>query len=438
MANHAIVDAGDSLVVYLTESRKIFRVPSVAQAELDALCNDPAGASCTGSALRPIASALLNPTAAPDGYVTPPNALRKLSLNVTNSCNMACRYCYTNEGEYGSPLGLMRPEVASRSVEMFLGRFERLGAVQFFGGEPLMNVAVIEQVCADLTARHEAGALAEMPMLGLVTNGTIVNSRVERLLATYDIHVTVSFDGPPSVNDLVRPLKSDARPASRQILDNAKRLADAAGRPVGIETTWSKAQQDAGLEVPEVVAYLREAFETRDVHVAPVTLPDDHPLRPCGLDEFPRSVPAFTDQVLAGDPSTFGKYRGALSAFTSGASFDIFCDAGIGTLSVSSSGRVYPCFMFVDQEEFDMGTVMDDDLFESPRFREVTARFAAASKRDSEQCGGCAFRSVCAGCLGANFIETGDPFTVSPMTCQMNYDFHKAMLVAAHRVGSHG
>ena len=437
MSNHAIVDAGNSLVVYLTQPRKIFRVPTHLRDELETLCGDAAGGFATDShELAPIAAALRD-CAGPRWVPASRTTLRKVSLNVTNACNMACRYCYANEGEYGSPQGMMTQEVARRSVERLFGHFEAIGAVQFFGGEPLMNVAAIETVCAALRERQASGELAELPTLGLVTNGTIVNERVERVLAENGIHVTVSFDGPPAVNDEVRPLKGH-RVVSDAILANARRLAAASGRPVGVEATWSRAQQDAGLSLDDVVGYLRAAFDTRDVHVAPVCLPEGHPYRPHGLADFPRSVPAFTDQVLGGDHATFSKYRSSLGAYVRGLASDIFCDAGLGVLSVSSTGRVYPCFMFIDDDEFDMGSVFDPDLFTGARYRAIYGRFAAASKRQSEQCGPCAFRTVCSGCLGANRIETGDPFRVSDETCSMNHAFHEAMLLAADRVGSRG
>ncbi len=435
MSSHAIVDAGSSVVVYLTESRKIFRVAPALRDELTALCEDTSLAFETeNSSLAPIAAALRDCRGA--SFSAPSqNALRKISLNITNACNMACRYCYANEGEYNSPTGKMTVKVALQAVDSIFSRYDGVGAVQFFGGEPLMNVEVIEAVCNELARRVASGDLATAPVFGLVTNGTIVNERIERVLREHRIHVTVSFDGPPVLNDLMRPLKS-GRHASERIIENARRLAEASGQPVGIETTWSKAQQDAGLGVAEVVGYLRDAFHTRDVHVAPVILPEEHPYRPQGLAEFAASVPAFTDQVLAGDMSTFAKFRHDLGAYVRGLASDIFCDAGLTNLSISSSGRVYPCFMFIDVDDFDMGSVFDPELFQSERFKVVRARFAAASKQNSEQCGSCAFRTLCSGCLGANYFETGDPFLVSRQTCDMNRDFHEAMLVAAHRVAS--
>nr|NLI50906.1 radical SAM protein [Propionibacterium sp.] len=437
MSNHAIVDAGNRLVVYLTQSRKIFRVPTHLRSELEALCDEAAdGVAATHPSLAPIAAALRD-CAGPHWRPASRTTLRKLSLNVTNACNMACRYCYANEGEYGSPQGMMTREVARQSVDALFDHFETIGAVQFFGGEPLLNVPAIEAVCEALRERHATGRLAELPLLGLVTNGTIVNERVERVLEENRIHVTVSFDGPPDVNDRVRPLKG-GRVVGDAILENARRLAAASGQPVGVEATWSRAQQDAGLSLSEMVGYLRRAFDTQDVHVAPVCLPDSHPLQPRGLADFPRSVPAFTEQVLNGDYATFSKYRLGLGAYVRGLASDIFCDAGLGVLSVGSTGRVYPCFMFIDDDEFDMGSVFDPDLFTGARFRAVYDRFATASKRSSEQCGPCAFRTVCSGCLGANRIETGDPFRVSEETCRMNHAFHEAMLVAADRVSTRG
>ncbi|MDR1643962.1 MAG: 4Fe-4S cluster-binding domain-containing protein, partial [Clostridiales bacterium] len=66
-----------------------------------------------------------------------------LTLNVSNMCNMACRYCYAEGGTYHSPKRLMSKETARLAVDFFMRQRGKITDIKFFGGEPLLNVPVI-------------------------------------------------------------------------------------------------------------------------------------------------------------------------------------------------------------------------------------------------------------------------------------------------------
>ena len=67
-----------------------------------------------------------------------------LSLNVIQSCNLSCSYCFANQGDYGKP-SKMSLSVAIRALSYFLNITEQLH-VNFFGGEPLLNFSLIKKV----------------------------------------------------------------------------------------------------------------------------------------------------------------------------------------------------------------------------------------------------------------------------------------------------
>ena len=103
MSNYLLVEGESYLALYLTKQRKIFKVPRHLREEIESLCAYNSEERQSGStAVKPVLEALEEnerPLARParQGF------LRRVSLNVTNACNMACSYCYANEGEYGSP-----------------------------------------------------------------------------------------------------------------------------------------------------------------------------------------------------------------------------------------------------------------------------------------------------------------------------------------------
>lgn len=70
-----------------------------------------------------------------------------IALNVAQSCNMKCVYCFGNGGEYGEE-GFMEEETALRTVDWLIdnSKDSKQISITFFGGEPLMNFPLIQRV----------------------------------------------------------------------------------------------------------------------------------------------------------------------------------------------------------------------------------------------------------------------------------------------------
>ncbi len=67
-------------------------------------------------------------------------SLLRLTLNVSNACNMACKYCYASGGTYNTTEMLMNQNTALNTINFFNKNFSSIEHVNFFGGEPtLMN-----------------------------------------------------------------------------------------------------------------------------------------------------------------------------------------------------------------------------------------------------------------------------------------------------------
>jgi len=146
-----------------------------------------------------------------------------LALTVTEDCNLRCRYCL-----HGSTNPWIRPhrprcmprQTALRAVATFLDHADRtaLPIVSFYGGEPLLNLPVIEAVC-DLVARHPRGRDVR---LVVDTNGTRLVGAAE-LIRRHGLFLQVSLDGPASVHDRYR-VSRGKRPTHRRVEDNLTRL----------------------------------------------------------------------------------------------------------------------------------------------------------------------------------------------------------------------
>ena len=67
--------------------------------------------------------------------------VKALCLHIAHDCNLACQYCFAEEGEYHGRRALMSFEVGKKALDFLIANSgnRRNLEVDFFGGEPLMN-----------------------------------------------------------------------------------------------------------------------------------------------------------------------------------------------------------------------------------------------------------------------------------------------------------
>ena len=82
------------------------------------------------------------PTFAQSGIV------KSLCLMIAQDCNLRCKYCFGDGGSYGSNRALMSEEIGRRAVDFIIEKsFKRRHCeIDFFGGEPLINLKTVKAV----------------------------------------------------------------------------------------------------------------------------------------------------------------------------------------------------------------------------------------------------------------------------------------------------
>ena len=76
--------------------------------------------------------------------------VKALCLHIAHDCNLACQYCFAEEGEYHGRRALMSYEVGKKALDFLVANSgsRRNLEVDFFGGEPLMNWKVVKELVA--------------------------------------------------------------------------------------------------------------------------------------------------------------------------------------------------------------------------------------------------------------------------------------------------
>lgn len=361
-----------------------------------------------------------------ENYLTPksPNNtdkknLHKLVLNISNICNLDCKYCYANGGSYSTDEALMPTDVAKRAIDMFYEKYGVIDVIQLFGGQPLTNMPLISYICEYVSNKFSNNKIKELPALGVVTNATLIDHDFIDLVKQYKIKVTVSFDGLPDINDAVRVFK-DGRGTSDIVLDKIAMLKKETGEPKLIEVTYNKYHVDNNVSISDIIRFMSSKISGTQFHIAPVSpcenTADKYAL--CNLDAFVDSV----DEAFKNLPDKIYMYsliNAYIKRLKEKELINCICGAGIDHFSVAINGDIYPCFVFTGKNEFKLGNIFDESILDSKEFSQRTEAYRLFNRNKSHQCKNCSAKNICSGCMGENYFCTGDIFTTHENKCDM-------------------
>ncbi len=141
-------------------------------------------------------------------YKARPTVVKALCLHIAHDCNLACKYCFAEEGEYHGRRALMSYEVGKKALDFLIansGSRHNL-EVDFFGGEPLMNWQVVKDLVA--YGRSQEEPHNKKFRFTLTTNGVLLNDEVMEFCNREMANVVLSIDGRPEVHDYMRPFRN--------------------------------------------------------------------------------------------------------------------------------------------------------------------------------------------------------------------------------------
>ncbi len=327
-----------------------------------------------------------------------PTVVKALCLHIAHDCNLACRYCFAEEGEYHGRRALMSFEVGKAALDFLIANSgsRRNLEVDFFGGEPLLNFDVVKRLVA--YGREQEKLHDKKFRFTLTTNGVLLDDEVMEFANQEMANVVLSIDGRKEVHDKMRPFRKGAG-SYELIVPKFQKLAESRNQDrYYVRGTFTH----HNLDFSKDVLHLAD-LGFRQISVEPVVAQpeDDYALQeadvPKLLEEYDTLAAEMLKRHREGKDFNFFHFMIDLEGGPCVAKRLSGCGSGTEYLAVTPWGDFYPCHQFVGDEAFLMGNVTD-----GLQNKQLQNQFKRCNVYAKEKCRECFARFYCSGGCAAN------------------------------------
>jgi len=356
-----------------------------------------------------------------------PESINAIDIFISDTCNLACKYCFVYKDSSHYRSDLMKLEVGEKAIDFLLkksGKKKNL-FVCFFGGEPLINFRVLKRIV--IYALKEGVRNNKYFNFSITTNGTLFSDEIVEFIAEYKIQVLISIDGDKFSQNLNRPL-SDGGESYSGIVNNLKKL-DRRNISYSARATVSSLTKNRifnNYEHLNSLGFKRIRFENAFAPEGEMfinrrndieEIKDQYSLISKRVNHFIRSKKYYNLETL---PLPMERIATKSPGFYS-------CTAGKGFVAVDVNGDIYLCHRFVRNGEFYMGNVVNN-TFDIKWPKIIINEMSVENRR---KCGKCWARYICGGgCYAINYEFNSDIFLAPKIYCSlMKYTIKQALTI---------
>jgi len=333
-----------------------------------------------------------------DSFKDRPTVVKALCLHIAHDCNLACRYCFAEEGEYHGRRAMMSYEVGKQALDFLIansGNRKNL-EVDFFGGEPLMNWKVVKDLVA--YGRSQEKIHNKHFRFTLTTNGVLLNDEIMEFANKEMDNVVLSIDGRREVHDFMRPFRKGAG-SYDLVVPKFQKFADSRGqKKYYARGTFTRHNLDFSKDVLHLADL---GFEQISVEPVVADEKEEYALQwedvPKICEEYDKLAKEIIKREKEGRGFNFFHFMIDLTGGPCVYKRLSGCGSGTEYLAVTPWGDLYPCHQFVGEEKFLMGNVWDG--VQKPEIRDA---FKECNVYAKEKCRECFARFYCSGGCAAN------------------------------------
>ena len=342
--------------------------------------------------------------------------VKALCLHIAHDCNLACKYCFAEEGEYHGRRALMSFEVGKKALDFLIANSgnRRNLEVDFFGGEPLMNWQVVKDLVA--YGREQEKIHDKNFRFTITTNGVLLNDEIQEFVNKEMDNVVLSLDGRQEVNDHMRPFRN-GKGSYDLIVPKFQKLAESRNQQkYYVRGTFTRENLDFS---KDVLHFADLGFE--QISIEPV-VGEDTDFYSIQKEHLPQIFEEY--DILAKELIKREKEGRGVNFFHFMIDLDggpciskrlSGCGSGTEYLAVTPWGDLYPCHQFVGDEDFLMGNV--DDGITRP---EIAEEFRGCSVYSKDKCKNCFAKFYCSGgCMANAYKFHGSIHNTYDVGCEM-------------------
>ena len=364
---------------------------------------------------------------------------RTITFQVTDDCCLNCSYCYqTHKGH-----SMMSIETARKIIDLLFQLYNEndenavinhhtYGLVfDFIGGEPLMNVAVIDATldyfinkCVSENHPWITNFRASMSSNGLL----YFKPEVQEFLNKYQnfISLNITIDGPKEVHDICR------------VDFNGNGSFD---RAIAAWDDWIK--RTNGIEshtkitiAPENLPYMDRIFDffikrgCKNIHANPIF---EHEWTIEEAKIYYKILIKLADRLLDVDNTIVSSlFMENMNQPLPTTDTNNYCGGTSAMLAFDPQGNAYPCLRYMasslgpDISPIIIGNV--DGIYNTPEYKAIYNDMKAVTRQSqsTQECLDCPVAAGCAWCSAANYALTGSYNKRSTNICWM----HRATALA--------
>lgn len=342
--------------------------------------------------------------------------VKALCLHIAHDCNLACKYCFAEEGEYHGRRALMSYEVGKKALDFLIASSgnRRNLEVDFFGGEPLMNWQVVKDLVA--YGRQQEKLHDKHFRFTVTTNGVLLNDEIQEFINQEMDNVVLSLDGRREVNDAMRPFRN-GKGSYDLIVPKFQKLADSRNQErYYVRGTFTRNNLDFS---NDVLHFADLGFKQMSIEPVVGDESDPYAIReediPKICEEYDRLAKLMIEREREGKGFNFFHFMIDLEGGPCVSKRLSGCGSGTEYLAVTPWGDLYPCHQFVGREEFLMGNV--DEGITHP---EIADEFRGCSVYSKEKCRSCFAKFYCSGgCMANAYNFHGTIHEAYDIGCEM-------------------
>jgi uncharacterized protein len=345
-----------------------------------------------------------------------PAPIKSMCLNVAHDCNLRCSYCFASQGDFGSGKKLMSYETGAKAIDFLISHsgVRKNLEVDFFGGEPLMNLETVKRITD--YARGKEIAHNKHFRFTITTNGILLNDSSIDYINNEMSNVVLSIDGRKHINDKMR-MRADGSGTYDTIIKKYRELVARRGsKEYYVRGTYTRNNLDFA---EDVIHLINLGFDQISIEPAVSDCNTDFSIREKDLPKIYREYEHLADLVLdmkrRGAPVNFFHFMLDLDQGPCAIKRLRGCSCGNEYIAVTPEGDIYPCHQFVGQKEWLMGSVLNNNLDQ-----EIKYEFSKATVYEKESCKDCWAKFYCSGgCNANNHLYQGSILSPHKMSCEI-------------------